>query len=132
MSDNNVFRTKSDYAVALQPWTVSFLAANVENIARLVSAWVGLTTGGLEVQDGQGTVLTAVNPQHITDALPALRASCSNPADFDRLEGLGELVRFTARVWEFNEIGVGLGEAHRLHERILSDLVGAQTEEASG
>ena len=121
----NIFRTKKGEAIALKPWNAAVIAAHVENVGQMVGALVGLVQDHLTVQDARGTELPTVNPAHITAALPALRMSCQDPAAFDTLEGLGELVRFARAVWEFNEIGVGLGEAHRLHEKILGDLAGA-------
>ena len=122
---SNIFKTRKDDAIALKPWSAAVIAANADNVGRLIGALVGLVQVHLTVQDARGTELPTVSLTQIDAALPALRMSCQDPAAFDKLEGLGELVRFARAVWEFNEIGVGLGEAHRLHEKILGDLAGA-------
>lgn len=117
---SNQFVTRDGYAIALKPWTADVIAANITNFMTFIGAWSALVT-----TDG------GVNPEHLQAAMPGLRASLSNPDDLERVSGLSEIVDLVEAVWDYNEIGVGLGKALALGARMQGSIVGASGGAAS-
>ncbi|AWT34579.1 hypothetical protein DM785_02680 [Deinococcus actinosclerus] len=110
---SNTFTTRDGHAIALKPWHADQIAANITNFLTFIQGW--------------GTLLsdTGVNPSALTGALPALKASLQDPAEIDRVVGLAELTRLARAVWDYNEIGVGMGEALALHVQMMRDVAGS-------
>lgn len=94
------FRTREGKTIALKPWTFQLLAEHGDDVKRFVEAWDALVTG-----DGEGTFAG------VKAALPALRASVQDPTALDSVHGLSEMLDLIRAVWEYNEVGVGMGKA---------------------
>ncbi len=109
----NIFTTKEGHAIALKPWTADVIAANVANFQTFVEAWAQLVSS-----DGR------VQPEHLTAALPGLKASLSDPADLERVHGLAQLVDLIRAVWDYNEVGTGLGKCLRTWGEMQREMLG--------
>lgn len=111
---SNQFITRQGYAIALKPWTADTIAANITNFTTFVQAWASLAV-----------TAEGVDPVQLQAAMPGLRASLSNPDDLEQARGLGEIVDLVRAVWDYNEIGVGLGKAMALTAEMGAAMVGA-------
>lgn len=106
------FTTRSGKTIALKPWTFDLLSEHAADVKRLVDAWSGMALDSPEVK------LDAIK-----HALPALRASVQNPDTLTHVEGLAEMVDFVEAVWDFNEIGVGLGKSVKLQMKMQQGIL---------
>lgn len=106
------FKTRNDQVIALKPWTIGMLVQNAEALLSFAQTMMDISTGG------------EVDLKRLQSVLPALKASVQDEQSIEKIIGMADLVDFIEHVWDFNEIGVGLGKAVRLQMKMQKDLLG--------
>jgi len=110
------FQTRQGKTIALKPWTFDTLSEYAADLKRFVDAMTAVAMG--EEGDETDARLKA-----IAAALPALRASVQDPDSLAHVQGLSEQVALIEAVWDFNEMGDGLGKAMSLGAKMSGGIL---------
>lgn len=113
------FITRSGKTIALKPWTYDLIAEHADDVRRFIETWT-------QVLNGESGDLSAIK-----NIVPAIKASVQSPDSLNALEGLSDMADLAKAIWDYNEVGVGLGKfmLHRanLYGQILETQEGSLT-----
>lgn len=112
------FQTRDGKTIALKPWTFDTLSEYAADLKRFVDSMSMIAVG--EEGDDTDSRLKAIQA-----ALPAIRASVQDVNSLSSVVGLSDMVRLIEAVWDYNEMGDGLGKAMSLGAKMAGGILKA-------
>ena len=106
------FTTREGKTIALKAWDFDALSEHAADVKRFVDTWADTAMG-----EAEGT-LDAVRA-----VLPAVRAGVQDPESLRYVTGLAQQIDLIEAVWDYNELGVGLGKSVKVQAKMRGQIL---------